>query len=357
VSMFEARVAGGKYFDDISQSVASQNAHASYAASTKAVLADVLAGETLLAGASSIDGAFAPGPQTTLRQKVSCTGIGLHSGKRVILSLVPAEPETGIWFHRTDLSGDDAWIAGRWDQVIDTRMCTVVGNTAGAYVGTVEHLMAALAACGVDNVVVELDAPEPPAMDGSSAPFMFLIECAGVAQMRAQRSMLHVLKPVRAEEGAKFAALEPCSHPALDVEIVFENQVIGRQRSRMPLSAMRFKSELARARTFGFAEEVAFMRSNGLALGGSLDNAVVIDGDTVLNPEGLRYRDEFVRHKALDAVGDLYLCGGPIVGRYLGHQAGHKLNNLLLRALFADSTAYEWVDSALPIKAMARAAS
>ena len=307
--------------------------------------ADFDATDGYTSGHGMTTGAFLPGPQTTLRQRVQCSGIGLHSGKQVSLALSPAAAGTGIRFQRTDMSGEAAWIEARWDNVIDTRLCTVIGNSHGAYVGTVEHLMAALAAAGVDNVIVELDSAEPPAMDGSSAPFLFLIECAGVVTVQAPRAMLHIRKAVRVSDGEKFVALEPCAYPELDVEIVFENPLIGQQRTHMALSGMRFKGELSRARTFGFAHEVEYMRQNGLALGGSLDNAVVIDGDSVLNPDGLRYHDEFVRHKALDAVGDLYLAGGPIVGRYVGHQAGHKLNNLVLRALFEDSSAYTWVDS------------
>lgn len=305
--------------------------------------------DDISSGVSTAFGAFLPGPQTTLGQQVHCSGVGLHSGKRVSLTLRPAPANSGIRFHRTDLTGNEAWIDARWDKVIDTQLCTVVGNAHGAYVGTVEHLMAALCAAGVDNAVIELDAAEPPAMDGSSAPFIFLIECAGVVPVRAPRAMLHVCKTVRVEDGGKFAQLEPCSYPDMDVEIVFDNPVIGRQRLRMALSGMRFKGEIARARTFGFAHEVEYMRRNGLALGGSLENAVVVDGARVLNPGGLRYHDEFVRHKALDAVGDLYLAGGPIMGRYVGHQAGHKLNNLLLRALFADESAYVWSHAEAPV--------
>ena len=300
--------------------------------------------ETENTGHSGFPGSFSPGRQTTLRQRVHCFGIGLHTGRQVRLALAPADPGTGIVFRRTDLEGDEALIPARWDSVVDTTLCTVIGNRHGTTVGTVEHLMAALCACGVDNAVVELDAPEPPAMDGSAAPFIFLIECAGLVAQQEWRQMLHIRKSVRFEDGVKFAALEPCPYPELDVEIVFDNPVIGRQRTHMARSGMRFKGELARARTFGFAHEVEYMRRNGLALGGSLDNAVVVDGDSVVNPEGLRYADEFVRHKALDAVGDLYLAGAPIVGRYVGHQAGHKLNNSVLRALFADPDAYEWVD-------------
>ena len=182
-------------------------------------------------GASAITGAFLPGTQTTLRQRVQCSGIGLHTGKQVSLALCPAVAGTGIRFRRTDLSGEAAWFNARWDHVIDTRLCTVIGNSHGGHVGTVEHLMAALSAAGVDNAIIELDSPEPPAMDGSSAPFLFLIECAGVAALRAKRAMLHVRKAVRVSEGDKFAALEPCAYPEMDVEIVFDNPLIGRQRT------------------------------------------------------------------------------------------------------------------------------
>ncbi|HKK29943.1 MAG TPA: UDP-3-O-acyl-N-acetylglucosamine deacetylase [Alphaproteobacteria bacterium] len=290
-----------------------------------------------------------------------CSGIGLHSGKQVRMSLVPAPAGTGIRFCRTDLPPQEAWIDARWDRVTDTTLCTVISNQHGAFVGTVEHLMAALSACGLDNAVVELDAPEPPAMDGSAAPYMFLIECAGIATLPTRRQVLRILKPVRVGEGGKYAALKPSAYPELDVTIEFPNRLIGRQRTRIALSGTRFKTDLARARTFGFADEVDRLRSKGLAQGGSLDNAVVLDGETVLNPEGLRYPDEFVRHKALDVIGDLYLAGGPFLGRYVGNMAGHKLNNLLLRALFADRTAYEWADS-LPVvshadRQLARAAS
>jgi UDP-3-O-[3-hydroxymyristoyl] N-acetylglucosamine deacetylase len=284
--------------------------------------------------------------QQTLRQRVHCTGLGLHSGRQVAMTLAPAPAGTGIRFHRTDVQGEAAWVDARWDRVVDTRLCTVIGNRHGTLVGTIEHLMAAFAAAGIDNATVELNAAEPPAMDGSSAPFLFLIDCAGAVAQPAPRAMLAVRKTVRIEDGGKSVSLEPCAYPAMDVEIAFENRLIGRQRLRMAFSGTRFRSELARARTFGFAEEVEQMRKHGLALGGSLDNAVVVDGETVLNPDGLRYRDEFVRHKALDAVGDLYLAGGPIVGRFVGYQPGHKLNNAVLHALFADPTAYDWVDAA-----------
>jgi len=286
--------------------------------------------------------AFGPGPQVTLRAPVQCSGVGLHCGHLVNLTLKPAAAGTGLRFFRTDVDPATGWIDCRWDSVSDTTLCTTIGNAHGVSVGTVEHLVAALAAAGIDNVVAELDAPEPPAMDGSAEPFLFLIECAGVTVQSEPRAMLRILKPVRVEEGAKFAAFLPGRAANVDVAIDFESPAIGRQRIALPLSGERFGNDLARARTFGFAHEVAYLQSKGLARGGSLDNAVVIQDDAVLNPGGLRFKDEFVRHKALDAVGDLYLAGGPFIGRYVGNQPGHKLNNLLLRALMADPSAFEW---------------
>lgn len=289
--------------------------------------------------------AFRPGPQATLRHPVHCSGIGLHCGQLVNLTLRPAPAGSGIRFYRTDVDPASAWIDGRWDSVSDTTLSTTVSNADGVSVSTVEHLVAALAATGVDNVVVELDAPEPPAMDGSAGPFLFLIECAGVAFQQPPRAMLRILKPVRVEDGPKFAAFLPGSDSVIDVAIAFDSPAIGRQHIALALSGMRFKADLARARTFGFAHEVAYMQSRGLARGGSLDNAVVIRDDAVVNPGGLRFADEFVRHKALDAVGDLYLAGGPFLGRYVGNQPGHALNNRLLRAVMADPSAYEWTTS------------
>jgi UDP-3-O-[3-hydroxymyristoyl] N-acetylglucosamine deacetylase len=286
--------------------------------------------------------AFLPGLQMTLRQPVHCSGIGLHSGQLVNLTLKPAAPDAGIRFVRTDLSPAEAEISGRWDNVTDTTLCTAISNASGARVATIEHLMAALVATGVDNAVIELDAAEPPAMDGSSDPFILLIEQAGTVTQSQRRSFLRMLKPVTVTEGEKSAALLPGDGCCVDVSIDFKSPAIGRQRIAARLSGMRFKRDFARARTFGFAHEVAYLKSKGLAQGGSLDNAVVIQDDNVINPGGLRFSDEFVRHKALDAVGDLFLAGGPFLGAYVGNQAGHKLNNMLLRAVMSDPASYEW---------------
>ncbi len=288
--------------------------------------------------------------QHTLKAPIDCTGVGLHSGKRVALTLTPAAPDTGVVFLRTDLPAERALIPARWDRVVDTRLCTVVANEQGASVGTVEHLMAALRGCGVDNVVVELDGPEVPIMDGSSEPFIFLIECAGLKAQDAPRRTIRVLKEVRVEDGGKLVSLAPSPVASFHVEIEFDSAAIRRQEGVLRLIGPdSFKNEVCRARTFGFLHEVEAMRKAGLARGGSTENAIVIDGDRVLNEGGLRYTDEFVRHKILDVVGDLYMAGAPIVGHFHGVRPGHAMNNLLLRALFADATAWRWESEAAPV--------
>jgi len=287
--------------------------------------------------------------QKTVKQRIGCTGVGLHTGRKVRLELVPAEAGSGIWFRRVDLPGAPL-VAARWDNVSDTRLCTVLGaglGERGASVATVEHLMAALAGMGIDNLVIELDGPEVPAMDGSAAPFVFLIECAGVEEQPAMRAYVEVLRPVRVSDGEARAALTPSDGFSIGFDIDFAAAAIGRQRAFFDGNADSFKTALAGARTFGMAEEVEQMRSAGLALGGSLDNAVVVSGDRVLNAGGLRYRDEFVRHKMLDSLGDMALAGAPILGHFHGSRSGHALNNRLLRALFADARAWRLVDGAV----------
>jgi UDP-3-O-[3-hydroxymyristoyl] N-acetylglucosamine deacetylase len=285
-----------------------------------------------------------PIPQKTLRSPVHCTGVGLHSGRKVAMALKPAEPNAGVTFVRTDIGG--VTIPGRWDHVVDTRLCTVVGNSDGVTIGTVEHLMAALSGLNVDNVTVEVDGPELPVMDGSSVPFVFLIECAGLLEQACARRAIRVLKPVSAAGAGWAVSLVPSNGFSVGVEIDYGRSVVGRQSLVMDLVGGAFKKELARARTFGFLDEVQELRAAGLARGGSLDNAVVISGDCILNEEGLRYPDEFVRHKVLDAVGDLYLAGAPIIGHFSGIRSGHAGNNRLLRTLFARSDAWAW--DALP---------
>ena len=288
--------------------------------------------------------------QRTLRSSIGCVGTGLHSGRRVALTLCPAPAGSGILFHRTDLGVS---IPARFDSVVDTRLCTVLGGPAGAQVGTVEHLMAALYARGVDNAVVELDGPEVPVLDGSAAPWLFLLDCAGVQVLGVPARVVQVLRSVRVECGDAFAELRAGSGAGLDlaVSIAFDAPAIGRQALTMALDEDGFRTGLAPARTFVQAHEIAGLRAAGLAQGGSLDNAVVVDGAQVLNPAGLHCPDEFVRHKMLDAVGDLALAGAVLQGRFIGHRSGHALNNRVLRALFADAANWREADVTLPVPA------
>jgi UDP-3-O-[3-hydroxymyristoyl] N-acetylglucosamine deacetylase len=295
------------------------------------VAADDAAGEPVMAA------------QCTLKSPISCVGVGLHTGQRVTLSFQPAPADHGIVFRRTDLGID---VPARFDRVIDTRLCTVLGQD-GLSVGTVEHVMAALAGCGIDNAVVELDGPEPPIFDGSAAQFVFLLDCAGKVVQDAPRPVIEILRPVRVSDGDGFAELRPGT-TGLDMalSIDFTAVAIGRQALSLRLTPQSFRHELARARTFTLAEEIDQLRATGLAQGGSLDNAVVVDQARVLNPAGLRVPDEFVRHKLLDAVGDLALAGASLRGRFIAHRSGHTLNNRLLRALFADRAAWREVEPA-----------
>lgn len=286
--------------------------------------------------------------QRTLKTPISCSGIGLHSGEKVTITLFPAEPDTGIVFRRTDLGDGGVNIPASWRHVADTRMCTTLGiegpGKAGQIkVGTVEHLLAAIAGCHIDNLVVELNGPEVPIMDGSSAPFVFLVDCAGVTEQKAERRAIQILKQVAVGTHDAMASLAPSPGFSVSFEIDFEAAAVARQEYFISLDNGAFKSEIARARTFGFAEDVKKLHAAGLALGGSLDNAVVVDGDRIMNPDGLRYDNEFVRHKVLDAVGDLALAGAPIVGHFHGFRSGHGTHNKLLRALFANRAAWRFV--------------
>ncbi|MGB4100492.1 MAG: UDP-3-O-acyl-N-acetylglucosamine deacetylase [Alphaproteobacteria bacterium] len=281
--------------------------------------------------------------QRTIYGVTQCTGVGVHSGKKVTMHLRPAPTGHGIVFVRTDLPAGRNRIPALWDHVVDTRLCTVIGNAFDATVGTIEHLMAALRAMNIDNALVELDGPEVPIMDGSAAPFVFMIEMAGVQQQDEPRQWLEILRPIEVEHDGKHAALLPGMQPMFSVEILFKTPLIDRQSYDLALSADGFKGQISRARTFGFLEEVDQMRKMGLAQGGSLHNAVVISDGQVLNEDGLRYDDEFVRHKILDAIGDLGLAGAPIRGSFVGYCTGHALNNKLLRALFADRSAWRLV--------------
>ncbi len=277
--------------------------------------------------------------QHTLAGPASCAGVGVHSGQRVRVSIRPAAVNTGIVFVRTDLQGDNR-VRARAESVTPTRLCTVIENASGVKVATIEHLMAALAALDVDNAIIEIDGPEVPIMDGSALPFIQLIDRAGRRLQEAERQYIEILDTVEVTEGDKWVRLSPSDRFEVAFEIAFPTPVIGRQRVDMTVNEASFRRELADCRTFGFLSEVNALREAGLARGGSLENAVVIDGDRILNPEGLRRPDEFVRHKALDAVGDLYVLGAPVIGRFEGLYAGHALNNMAVRALLARPDAW-----------------
>jgi UDP-3-O-[3-hydroxymyristoyl] N-acetylglucosamine deacetylase len=288
--------------------------------------------------------------QKTILQSISCSGVGVHSGASVTLTLRPAKENTGIKFVRSDLSSlsqKDKTIVAKWDNVTDTRLCTKLSNSYGTTVSTVEHLMAAFAGLGISNIIAEVSGPELPIMDGSAAPFLFLIECAGIKEQAAKAKYLKIVKDieVKSEDGSRSARLMPCDSFKVSYEFDFSkrNNLANQQYICTNIQDC-FKEELARARTFGFYEDVEMLRKNGLAQGGSLQNAIVFDGDTILNPEGLRFEDECVRHKALDAVGDLYLSGYMIQGHFHGNGAGHALNNKILHALFQDPKAWKIVE-------------
>jgi UDP-3-O-[3-hydroxymyristoyl] N-acetylglucosamine deacetylase len=284
--------------------------------------------------------------QTTLRAAVSLSGIGVHSGDEVKIILHPAEANHGIAFLRTGLAGGlDRLIDARHLSVTATELCTVIGDRESGAVATIEHLMAALAALGVDNLLVEIDGPEVPILDGSAAPFIDAIDQVGVVALGASRRYLKVLKSIRVSQGKAFAELLPNPRGLrLDVEIDFRDRVIGRQRRAVDLSPTTFRREISRARTFGFMRDVEKLWSAGFALGASLENTVAIGDGGIINPEGLRYADEFVRHKLLDAIGDLALAGLPLLGTYRAYCGGHRLNFAVLEALFSSRANYAIVD-------------
>lgn len=284
--------------------------------------------------------------QKTIRGIAQCSGIGVHSGEKVTLRLLPAEPGSGIVFIRTDLKNGARSIPARWDHVVETQLCTVIGNPHGGKVATIEHLMAALRAAEVDNVIVEVDGPEVPVMDGSADSFVFLIEMAGVVEQKAPRHEIIIRKPIEVSANGKRVSLAPSAETKFSVEISFDKKLIQSQQYDFTLSRAGFKNEISRARTFGFFEDVEKMLKLGFMRGGSLENAVVIKDEVVMNEDGLRFADEFVRHKLLDAIGDLSLAGAPIRGHFSGYCTGHAMNNKLLHALFADESAWSLVEVA-----------
>lgn len=278
--------------------------------------------------------------QHTVAGPVIFAGIGVHTGAHVRVAVRPAPVNAGITFVRTDIKTGDNAIRVSAEAVDQTRLGTVIVNDDGASVSTIEHLMAALCALSIDNAVVELDGPEVPILDGSAEIFVQFLDRAGRRRQEAPRHFIEVLEPIEVTDGDKHAALLPCDGFEMAFEIQFDSAPIGRQRVDLEITEQSFREELADCRTFGFLKDVEALRAAGLARGASMENAVVLDGDRVLNPEGLRRPDEFVRHKALDAVGDLYVLGAPLMARFEGLYAGHGLNNLLVRELMANPGAW-----------------
>lgn len=278
--------------------------------------------------------------QNTVKSAVTFKGVGLHGGAPVRMVVRPASADYGIWFRRTDITSGDALIPARWDAVVRSPLCTLIANDDGVSVSTIEHIMAALAGLAINNALIEIDGPEVPIMDGSAAPFVAAILQKGIQPQAAPTRAIRVLKPVEVREGEAVARLEPAEMLEIDFRIDFTEAAIGRQTRRLNMANGAFVRELCDSRTFCRQSDVDAMRAKGLALGGTLDNAVVFDGDRVLSPGGLRHADEPVRHKMLDALGDLALAGAPLLARYTGERAGHALTNRLLHKLFSTPGAF-----------------
>lgn len=280
--------------------------------------------------------------QRTLKKAISATGVGLHNGEKVEMTLRPAAPDTGIVFRRVDLPGMPE-IRVEPHMVCDTRLCSALEHE-GARVATVEHLMSALAGLGIDNIVIDLTASEVPIMDGSAGPFVFLLQQAGIVEQAAAKKFIRIKKTVEVQDGDKWVRFDPYFGFKIDFTIAFNHPVFEHsgQRVLIDFADNSYIKEISRARTFGFMHEVEYLRSNGLARGGSLDNAIVLDEYRVLNTDGLRYDDEFAKHKVLDAIGDLYVLGHPLIGAFTAYKSGHAMNNQLLRNLLADADAWEY---------------
>ena len=281
--------------------------------------------------------------QCTLKTSIPCVGVGLHCGQGVGVLVRPAEPSTGIRFVRRDVPPGTALIPALWHQIVDGTLCTTLGNEQGTRIGTVEHLLAALRGCGIDNAVVEVDGPEIPILDGSAEPFVNMIERAGVVRQNAPRSAMVVREPVEARDGDRFVRIEPSPVMRITVEIDFPRTAIGSQRYSIEFVEPVFKREIAGARTFGLAADLDRLHAADLALGGSCRNAVIVDDEGIVNEEGLRFADEFARHKILDLVGDLALAGVPVIGHVHAYKPGHALNHALLNKLVARPAAWSYV--------------
>jgi UDP-3-O-[3-hydroxymyristoyl] N-acetylglucosamine deacetylase len=280
--------------------------------------------------------------QQTIAEPLSIKGIGLHTGINISMQLYPAEADYGIKFIRKDLHNNNI-IEAIWSNVTNTKLSTTISNKNGASVSTIEHLMSALSGLHIDNIKIEIDEPEVPIMDGSSIKFVDLIDKTSIKSLNKKRKILKVKKNIKVEKNDTSVELKPNNQFSIDFEIDFPSKLVSQQSCHLQLVNGNYKTDIASARTFGFEKDVDILRSNGLALGGSLDNAVVVGESKILNSDGLRFKDEFVRHKILDSIGDLYLAGAPIQGYFLGNKSGHHLNNLLLRSLFADKNNYEYI--------------
>ncbi|MDX8395191.1 MAG: UDP-3-O-acyl-N-acetylglucosamine deacetylase [Mariprofundaceae bacterium] len=276
-------------------------------------------------------------PQRTLNHSIRCSGIGLHSGKKIQLILHPANEDAGITFSRSDLG---ITIPARAEYVTDTRLCTTIGHE-DANISTVEHLLSALAGMGIDNAHIEVDGPEVPVMDGSSAPFVFLIQCAGITEQNKAKKVLRILKKITVEDGDKICSLYPASGFKISYLLDYNHPLLNNRKVCIDFARQAYTREVSRARTFGFLHEIESLQKAGLALGGSLENAIVLDQYRVVNEGGLRYDDECVRHKILDTLGDLSLAGFPIVGAFEGERTGHQMNHKLVTALLADESAWK----------------
>ncbi len=282
--------------------------------------------------------------QKTIATEISCTGIGVHTGEKVNITFKPAQENKGISFIRTDVKDKNNLIKADFSIVHKTNLGTNLKNSAGVEIATIEHLMSALWACDIDNIIIEIDNIETPIFDGSSEPFLFFINSAGTKEQNAKKKYLKIKQKTEISLENKYCIIEPSDSFSVDFTIEFNNKLIGKQKHYFNANQHNYKTEISRARTFGLAEEIDYLRKNGLALGGSLDNAIVVDKDKVLNSGGLRFKNEFTRHKILDVIGDLYLCNMYIIGKYTGYRAGHELNNKLLRKIYADSNNYEIIN-------------
>ena len=280
--------------------------------------------------------------QQTISSPISMNGIGLHSGINTSMKLLPAEADFGIKFYRTDLKKNNV-VDAIWSNVSGTQLSTTISNSFGVKISTVEHLMSALSGLHIDNIKIEINGPEVPIMDGSSKEFVNLIDSIPVKNLGKKRKIIKIKKNIKVTNQDSSAELQPNNQFSIDFQIDFPSKVISKQSCQLQLINGNYKSDIASARTFGFEKDVHNLRSNGLALGGSLNNAVVVGKNRILNKEGLRFKDEFVRHKILDSIGDLYLAGAPIQGYFFGNKSGHSLNNLLLKSLFSDENNYEYI--------------